>query len=190
MINLKKAFALAAVGVMTAASAAFAGTPGNDVVKDTGGHIVVSTNGNCVITKWTNDHDECIGGIDIRSRLSKEQRTVYFDFNKSTLNAAEKAKLTEVSKIMIASKQVESVDIVGFADSIGNDGYNKVLSKRRANTVKAFLASKGLRTRKVRVEAMGESKPVTDCDPDLERSELIACLAADRRVEIEINVRK
>lgn len=189
MINVKKAGLLATIGgalLLPAAAMASSQMP-HDVVKDTGGNVVTSTNGNCVITQWTGSVDECHGVIRDVHKLSKEQRTVYFDFNKSTLNANEKAKLDSLAKIIGASKDVSSVDIVGYADQIGNSGYNQALSKRRADTVKSFLSSKGLKTRKVRVEAMGESKPVTDCDANQDRSALIACLAADRRVEIELN---
>lgn len=191
MINLKKASMLAVVGaVLVPASAAFAAEY-NDVVHDARGNVVTSTNGNCVETKWVSARNECAYGLKrgILGRLTKEQRTVYFDFNKSTLNAKEKTKLAEVSKIIVDSKEVESVDIVGYADMIGKDSYNKKLSTRRAQTVKSYLASKGLKTRKIRVEGLGETNSVTKCDPNLERKELIACLAADRRVEIELNVK-
>jgi len=196
MITIKQASLLAAFGVMLAPAALFAENLPHDVVKDERGNIVTSTDGNCVQTQWNSTTDECNGGVpkvakhDIRSRLSKEDRTVYFDFNKSTLNAHEKAKLDDVSKIILDSKEVESVDIVGYADMIGKGSYNKKLSQKRAATVKSYLASKGLKTRNVRVEGLGSSNSVTHCDKKLPRKELISCLAADRRVEIELNVTK
>jgi OOP family OmpA-OmpF porin len=115
---------------------------------------------------------------------------VYFDFNKSTLNRAEKTKLDEVSKIIVESKEVESVDIVGYADMIGKASYNKKLSQKRADTVKSYLATKGLRTRNVSVRGLGATNSKTTCKESLERAELIKCLAADRRVEIELNVKQ
>jgi len=194
MINIKKASLLAAVGAMLIPAAAFSAAVSSyhDVVKDARGNVVVSTNGNCVETQWTSATNQCIGGKirHISDRLSKEQRTVYFDFNKSTLNATEKAKLDEVSKIIIDSKEVESVDIVGYADQIGKSSYNKKLSEHRAYTVKKYLAVKGLKTRNVRVEGLGATNSVTHCDAKLDRAALIACLAADRRVEIELNVKQ
>lgn len=189
MKTLKKACLLATACAMLA-PAAIAGNHMHDVVKDERGNIVHNTFGNCVITKWVSNVDECSGKRDIRAIVSKEQRTVYFDFNKSTLNQSEKAKLDDLARIIQGSGQVESVDIVGFADMIGTSSYNRALSKRRARTVRSYLASKGLQTRNVRLEAMGEKMPVTNCDSNLPRNELIACLAADRRVEIEMNVKK
>lgn len=189
MINSKKACLLATLGgviLLPAAALAKEHNTARDVVTDSGGNVVMSSHGTCVVTKWMSNTDACKLGADVR-RLTKEQRTVYFDFNKSTLNSKEKAKLDALSKLIASSKEVSSVDIVGYADMIGNDGYNKSLSNRRAETVKSFLGAKGLKTRKVRVEGMGESKSVTSCDSGMERSALISCLAADRRVEIELN---
>jgi len=188
MITIKKASLLAVVGAMLVPAAAFAVDAPKDVVKDARGNVVTSTNGNCVITQWDAKTNEC--GKKSVAGLTQEMRTVYFDFNKSTLNAKEKTKLTDVSKIIATSKEVESVDIVGYADMIGKSSYNKKLSTRRAETVKSFLSAKGLKTRKVRVEGMGSTNSVTQCDPKQEKQALIACLAADRRVEIELNLKK
>lgn len=190
MMNFKKVSLLATVGVMLATPAVAGHTGVHDVVKNTFGNVAHSTNGNCVITRWEANRDECTPARGILARLTMEQRTVYFDFNKSTLNAAEKKKLDEVSKIIIDSKEVESVDIVGYADMIGKASYNKKLSQKRADTVKSYLATKGLRTRNVSVRGLGSTNSKTSCSETLPREELIKCLAADRRVEIELNVKK
>lgn len=192
MIKIKNVTRLAMIGAVIATSA-FAGPgPYQEVVHDTNRHIVRNTFNNCVVTRWTSDVNECEGMAakpDLHS-LSKEWRNVYFDFNKSTLNAKEKAKLDELSRIIVASKEVENVDLTGYADVVGNTAYNKRLSLKRAQTVRSYLATKGLRTRNVKVEAMGESQPVTNCGYQEGRkatAEEIACLAEDRRVEIELN---
>lgn len=191
MINLKKISVLAAAIALLAPAVVYAHSSDNyDVVRGTYGDIVLSTNGNCVYTMWPSRVDECGGHARHRfSKLTQEQRTVYFGFNRSTLNAHEKRKLDEVSSILLSSKEVSSVDIVGYTDKIGKSSYNKRLSLRRAETVKSYLARKGLRTRHVRVEGLGETGSYTHCDAKMSRKELIACLAPDRRAEIEVNVR-
>ena len=190
MMNLKKASLLAAISVMLAPAFAFADSGFKDVVKNTHGNNVVSTNGNCVITKWDATYEECgMAKRDISAKLlTEEQRNVYFDFNKSTLSVAEKKKLDEVSKIIAASKEVGSIDIVGYADPVGSASYNKKLSAKRASTVKAYLSKKGLKTNNVMVEGLGESNSAK-CDVAKGKAskELIACLAKDRRVEIKLN---
>ena len=189
MINFKKATLLVAIAAMMA-PAAFAGQF-QDTVHSTNKNIARNTFGNCVVTKWTSDHNECTGETakpDVRN-LSKEWRNVYFDFNKSTLNAKEKAKLDEVSKVIIASKEVKNVDLRGYADIVGNTAYNKRLSLKRAQTVKSYLAVKGLKTRNVKVEGLGESSNAKcEYTPGKKATpEQIACLAEDRRVEIFLN---
>lgn len=191
MNNSKKAGLLAILGgallLPTAAMAVETGSF-HTTVKGNDGKVIRNTFNNCVITKWDANMNDCRDMLagDVR-KLTKEQLTVYFDFNKSTVNANEKAKLESLAKIIGASKEVASVDIVGHADMMGKSEYNKALSNRRAQTVKSFLSAKGLKTRKVRLEGMGSTKPVTSCGDIEDRNEKIACLAADRRVEIELN---
>ena len=187
MINVKKASLLAALGLVLAPAAVFAGShsTSQEVVKNTFQNVVVNTFNNCVVTKWPAARNECT-----TLNITRELRTVYFDFNKSTLNAKEKGELDSLAKAIQASKSVESVDIVGFADKIGKPSYNKALSMKRAQTVKSYLAAKGLKTRNTRVEAMGEDKPVTSCDDSMAKADLINCLAEDRRVEVMLNMAK
>lgn len=188
MTTLKKARLLATACLLLAPVGAFAAEGNKDVVKDTNNNIVHSTNGNCVYSKWDAASDVC-AGVKM-PEINKELLNVYFDFNKSTLNSKEKTKLDTVSKLIKESKEVQAVDIAGYADSIGKNSYNKKLSSKRAQTVKSYLAKKGLKTRRLTVEAFGESKPVTNCDPNLAKKDLIACLAEDRRVEIKLIMKK
>lgn len=191
MINLKKLSLIAAAAALLSPVAALAHEDGyNHVVRSSSGDVVLSTDGNCVFTMWPSHSDECNGHVRRAfERLTQEQRTVYFGFNRSTLNTHEKKKLDEVSHILRASKQVDSVDIIGYTDTIGTDSYNKRLSRRRAETVKAYLAKKGLRTRRVRVEGLGETSQYSNCESKMSRKEKIACLAPDRRAEIQVNVK-
>jgi OOP family OmpA-OmpF porin len=188
MINLKKISALAAVSAMLLPVSVFAGEY-NNPVQSTNGNIAVNTFGNCVVSTFTGASGECEVAADIEG-LTKEMRTVYFDFNKSTLNAKEKAKLDQVSKIIKGSKAVENVSIVGFADEIGKPAYNKALSTKRAQTVKSYLATKGLKTKNIVVKGKGEDSSITSCADVTDKKEKIACLAKDRRVEIMLNLKK
>ncbi len=190
MTKISQITRLAVIGAMLA-PAAFAGQPQN-VVHNAHKNIARNSFNNCVVSNATSGVDECTGQLakpDLRN-LSKEWRNVYFDFNKSTLNVKEKAKLDQLSAVITASKEVESIDLAGYADVVGNEAYNKRLSMKRAQNVKSYLAAKGLKTRKVKIEALGDSKPVTNCgyaDGQKATKDQIACLAEDRRVEILLN---
>lgn len=187
---------LAALGVMLSPALAQAATDGPfDRVIDKSNKSVVDSRGNCVRTKWMSASDEC--GAEPKAAapqkvaVSKAERTVYFDFNKSTIRPSEKTKLDSLINTIRSSKEVQSVDIYGHADQIGATGYNQKLSLSRAEAVKRYLASKGgLQTRNVELKALGESQSVTNCAGNLPREKKIACLAEDRRVEIELNYAK
>lgn len=190
MINIKNITKLAVIGIMVAPAAFAQGYP--NVVHDNNGNITRNTFENCVVSNFTSANDECAGELpkpNLRY-LSKEWRNVYFDFNRSTLNVREKAKLDELSRIIADSQEVESVDLTGYADKVGNTAYNKRLSMKRAQTVRSYLSTKGLKTRNVSVEAMGEAQSTKDCgyvEGTKATAEQIACLAEDRRVEIILN---
>ena len=106
----------------------------------------------------------------------------FFDFDKSVLKPAGKAKLADlVSKLQ--GTDIEVVVATGHTDAIGSDAYNMKLSLRRANAVKAFLVSKGIPADRVFVEGKGESQPVASNKTREGR-------AKNRRVEVEVVGRK
>ncbi|RNF85235.1 OmpA family protein [Montanilutibacter psychrotolerans] len=75
---------------------------------------------------------------------------------------------------------------VGHADKFGTSDYNQRLSERRAETVRAILIELGVEQDRVRITARGADRPVSKGCTDALTPENIACLAADRRVEILI----
>lgn len=183
-MNLSKKALMAVVASLVLAPTAAMAAPAYEHAVDKNNNPILDARGNCVYTKWQAKTDTC------GKHISRDARTVYFDFNKSTIKASEKGKLDALIKAIKGSKQINDVDIVGFADKIGDNGYNKRLSEKRAEAVRAYLVKKGVKIRKIDMMALGESRPVTKCDDKLPRAELIACLAADRRVEIQLNYAK
>ena len=79
-----------------------------------------------------------------------------------------------------------SIKVVGHTDRIGSDAANQLLSQRRAQTVREFLVARGVAASAITAEGRGESEPVKDCE-DQARTALIACLAPNRRVEIQVD---
>jgi OOP family OmpA-OmpF porin len=102
----------------------------------------------------------------------------FFDFDKSALKAEGKAKLDDlVGKVK--GINLEVIIAVGHTDSVGSDAYNQKLSVRRAESVKAYLVSKGIEKNRVYTEGKGEKQPVADNKTKEGR-------AKNRRVEIEV----
>ncbi len=110
-----------------------------------------------------------------------------FDFDKATLRPEGKAKLDElVGKTK--NIKLEVIIAVGHADRFGTDKYNQKLSEKRAESVKAYLVSKGIEPNRVYTEGKGKKQPVTkpgECKGPKSKK-VIACLQPDRRVEIEV----
>ncbi len=110
--------------------------------------------------------------------------TVNFDFDRYVVRPDARSKLDDlVGKLR--SVNLEVVIAVGHADRIGSDAYNMKLSVRRADSVKAYLVSKGIGASRIYSEGKGERQPVKDCKGDKKTKELIACLEPNRRVETE-----
>ena len=115
------------------------------------------------------------------------QNEEVFAFMKSELTPAAKARLDrDVIARLVTCSQVEAVVIEGHTDRMGSHKYNQKLSERRAESVKAHLVSKGTDGAKIETLGMGKTVPAKFC-PDIKgRSELIACLAPNRRAIVSI----
>ena len=110
--------------------------------------------------------------------------TVNFDFDRYVIRPDARSKLDDlVGKLR--SVNLEVIIAVGHADRIGSDAYNMKLSVRRADSVKAYLVSKGIGASRVYTEGKGERQPIKDCKGSGKTKELIACLEPNRRVETE-----
>jgi OOP family OmpA-OmpF porin len=121
----------------------------------------------------------------ISSQKVTYQADSLFDFDKAVLKPAGKEKLDDLAS-KIEGMNVEVVVATGYTDKIGSEKYNDRLSLRRAQAVKAYLVSKGVPANKIYTEGKGKRNPVkTDCNQK-NRKALIACLAPNRRVEVEV----
>lgn len=105
------------------------------------------------------------------------QTEVLFDFDKSDIRPEAAARLDELAQ-KTKDFNLEVIITIGHACSIGSDDYNQRLSIRRAEAVKAYLASKGIEATRVYTEGKGETQPVADNSTREGR-------AKNRRVEVE-----
>ena len=115
------------------------------------------------------------------------QNEEVFPFMLASLTPAAKARLDRdvVAKLATCAR-VEAVVIEGHTDRMGSHQYNQKLSERRAESVKTYLVSKGTDGDRIETLGMGKTVPAKFC-PDIKgRSELIACLAPNRRAIVSI----
>lgn len=203
-------FFLALAGILLVSGPALAVS--KDAATDDRGSAVRSTNGKCVRTKWDFESDICAPKpvvapepepapppavvekapeppkTKLAKELSKDETSVYFDFDKADLSAKEQGQLDEVAEVLKSDKEVESVKIVAYADRMGSTEYNDKLSQKRAQAVNDYLNSHGyLKTTVAETAWLGETAPKTSCPEKMKRAEKIACLQEDRRADIVIN---
>ena len=103
-------------------------------------------------------------------------KTVYFDFDKYTLNAQGKVDTKATAEALKTMPGVP-VRIEGNADARGSDEYNYALGLKRALEVKAKLISEGV-SNTLEVVSYGEAKPA--CTNSTED-----CFAKNRRVDFK-----
>lgn len=203
MLQTKKIFSgLFAASALLLCSTSIASAQGTDreTVIDHNKNPVVDSRGNCVRTSWQTTGDECAGAGDkavIKEerkiatpsparQLTKEQKVVYFGFDKDQLDAEAKHNLDNLAHVLKSSSDVRSASIVGYADTIGSASYNQALSEKRAKNVRDYLGQKGyVNTSVAKVRALGKTDQFASCDQK-KRAEKIECLRPNRRVEVEI----
>ncbi len=106
-------------------------------------------------------------------------RALHFDFNKYDLRPDAVPVLDEAVQILKSAGGELWIVCQGHTDNIGKVQYNLDLSRRRAEAVKRYLIKHDIPEGRIRVEGLGESKPIaTNATPEGR--------AENRRVEIHV----
>lgn len=106
---------------------------------------------------------------------------VFFHLNDPALNAHSKTTLDSLIYNDVITTN-NNILIVGYADYLGSEKYNKGLSEKRASSIKAYLLSMGLDKKKVNL-CIGNGR----VNRDMKSPE---GFAPDRRVDVVILDRK
>lgn len=177
------------------------------------GHLVTNSAGQCLHTSsWSKDLavEECDAGMmpkkaaaepapkpapaPVVARPEPKPEPVIekvslkagalFDVGKADLKPAGKSELDAmVSKIKDNNTQIEQVTVTGHTDSAGASDYNRKLSERRAEAVKAYLVSRGLSSDRIVTRGAGDSEPVAS-------NKTAAGRTQNRRVDIDIRAQR
>ncbi len=101
-----------------------------------------------------------------------------FDFDKSVIKPEGTKKLADLTA-KLKGVTVEVIIVIGYTDSVGSLKYNKALSLRRAEAVKAFLVKNGVEANRVYTEGKAFADPVGD-------NKTAAGRALNRRTVVEV----
>jgi OOP family OmpA-OmpF porin len=203
MKQLTQTFLLVVLGL---ACGVVSAAPG--YVDDSGKSIVRVASGGCLHTaRWSkeNANAECDPGqvavvekavevaaveVVVRKELKpiRLEADALFGFDSATLTDKGRASLDRVmselpDRSMLQDKRIT---ITGFTDRLGPEGYNQKLSERRAQAVRDYLVSRGLRDEAIDARGLGTANPLVNCEGKRSAA-LIKCLAPNRRTEIEFS---
>jgi OOP family OmpA-OmpF porin len=116
--------------------------------------------------------------VSLETDRVKIKDTVYFDFNKATIQSRSFGMLDQVAKVLIAHPEILLVSIQGHTDDWGSNEYNLDLSQRRAEAVLNYLGKTVARER-MEAKGFGEERPIASNATNEGR-------ATNRRVEFII----
>ena len=117
--------------------------------------------------------------VKIRDNRIEIGEKIQFALAKSEILPVSFGILDELAKVIKENPHVQKVSIEGHASDEGDDKYNLVLSKARAEAVRQYLISKGVTAERLSSVGHGEAKPLVANDSEAGREK-------NRRVEFHI----
>lgn len=91
--------------------------------------------------------------------------SVHFDYDSSTLSSESRRQLADNAE-WIKSNSKYTIQIEGHCDKRGSVEYNLALGERRAKSVKNYLVSLGVDSKRLTVISYGEEKPLDPADSE------------------------
>lgn len=121
------------------------------------------------------------------AKVKEEQRglvitlegAVLFASGKTSLLPIAKDKLSKVAIVLQQQSDDKRIVVEGHTDSVGSDDANLKLSQGRADAVREFMISQGVKSERITAVGKGESTPIADNKSPEGR-------ANNRRVEIVV----
>ena len=109
-----------------------------------------------------------------------EALNVYFDSDDATLSNSYNEQIIKlVNRYDFSDGSTYQIIIVGHTDNDGEENYNLILSKKRAETVRRKLETFGAKYDQIEVYYYGEWKPLKDNNNEEQKG-------FNRRVEIQV----
>lgn len=105
------------------------------------------------------------GNAYIKDLINGGYVNVYFDFNSASPSKYSLEGANFLIKYLRANPSAKA-EIIGYADEVGNVDYNRELSQRRAEAVKAIVVHSGIDASRLTVTAGGEDTSVNKGSKD------------------------
>jgi OmpA-OmpF porin, OOP family len=166
-----------------------------NAARDERGSFLRSRSGECVRTRSVAHSDPCrvppaplMAAVPIfRTALHEDSRAVYFGFDDTALTPAAMYKLDRLAETLKHSRDIRRAEIIGQADKMGDETYNRKLSAQRAHAVQEYLNARGYwNTSVTLVRGIGSSAAIMDCSAYKNRAQKIQCNGEDRKVMVDV----
>src|SRR5471032_772807 len=105
---------------------------------------------------------------------------VFFETDSTELTPQSRATLDKQAQWLTQYSQYGQFTVEGHADERGTREYNIALGARRAQTVRDYLASRGIQASRMRTISYGKERPVAVCND-------ISCWSQNRRAVTVLN---
>ncbi len=116
--------------------------------------------------------------IELEEGKTIQLKDIYFDFDSWELHPRSFVELRKLLKILQMNPSM-AIEIIGHTDSIGEDRYNKYLSRKRAKSVVTYLIENAVDVKRLDYQGVGEETPIANNKTEEGR-------ALNRRVEFRI----
>ncbi len=132
------------------------------------------------IPELKDELSEVVYKVDIQFEPPKQFTLdrVNFDFGKSSLTKESFAEMEELLEFM-KRKKLAVIEIAGHTDDVGEPAANLILSQKRAESVRNYLISNGIKAERVIAKGYGEEQPIAANDTSEGRQ-------INRRTEVRI----
>ena len=146
---------------------------------DTDGDGILDKDDECPSVKGVSENKGC---PKIEAAAQEILKTAFDDLEfipgSAVIKDGSNNSLNDLAGLML-KKPEWKIQISGHTDNVGNDQTNLILSKKRAESVKAYLVSKNVPADRVKTLFFGKTKPIASNDTEEGRQK-------NRRVEMKI----
>ena len=125
------------------------------------------------------EYQQCLSALSPVGFDQLERSRVQFDSDKAAITSKAQEWLNTMADYLSRATDVEQLFIDGHTDNTHNTSYNSELSRRRAEAVADYLASKGISRNQLTVRFHGERFPVSP-------NTSVAGKADNRRVTLRV----
>jgi type IX secretion system PorP/SprF family membrane protein len=130
--------------------------------KDTDGDGLLDKDDECPKTAGPIENKGCpVIEKEEQEILNTAFSNLEFETNLDVIKISSKPALVELSNTL-KKKPDWKLKLSGHTDNVGDNDANMILSKKRAESVKRFLASHGIDKSRLQTEFFGESEPISD----------------------------